>query len=193
MEVKAKPVKDRRLLEMVFRFPDLRPHYRSRPSHMISHILGYEGAGSLLSYLKSTKHWVDSLGVGPTHINAGTELFKISMSLTKEGLGSALQSGIDSHVSTLPGSRRNCVSIHRPAQTTYCLNPLKLTFLEPVSTFEIIWEELKAMDEAHFRFAEKDQPSEFTSSTATSMQRCYPPDWVLSAPHLLREVCSRCL
>ena len=87
MEIRAKPVKDRRLLEMVFRFPDLRPHYRSRPSHMISHILGYEGAGSLLSYLKSTKHWVDSLGVGPTHINAGTELFKISMSLTKEGLG----------------------------------------------------------------------------------------------------------
>jgi len=52
----------------------------------------------------------------------------------------------------------------------------------------MIWEELKAMDEAHFRFAEKDQPSEFTSSTASSMQRCYPPDWVLSARHLLREV-----
>jgi insulysin len=51
----------------------------------------------------------------------------------------------------------------------------------------VIWEELKAMDEAHFRFAEKDQPSEFTSSTASSMQRCYPPDWVLSAPHLIRE------
>jgi len=54
----------------------------------------------------------------------------------------------------------------------------------------MIWEELKAMDEAHFRFAEKDQPSEFTSSTATSMQRCYPPDWVLSAPHLVREAYS---
>ena len=44
------------------------------------------------------------------------------------------------------------------------------------------------MDEARFRFSEKDQPSEFTSSTASSMQHCYPPDWVLSAPHLLREV-----
>ena len=52
----------------------------------------------------------------------------------------------------------------------------------------MIWEELKTMDEAHFRFAEKDQPSEFTSSTASSMQHCYPPDWVLSAPRLLREV-----
>jgi len=66
----------------------------------------------------------------------------------------------------------------------------KLKLLEPASKFKVIWEELKAMDEAHFRFAEKDQPSEFTSSTATSMQRCYPPDWVLSAPHLVREVFS---
>jgi len=72
---------------MVFPFPDLRPHFRSRPGHIIAHIIGYEGAGSLLSYLKSTKHWVDTLSVGPTHINAGTELFKVSMSLTKEGLG----------------------------------------------------------------------------------------------------------
>jgi secreted Zn-dependent insulinase-like peptidase len=60
--------------------------------------------------------------------------------------------------------------------------------LEPAEKFRMIWEELKAMDEAHFRFAEKDQPSSFTSSTAASMQHCYPPDWVLSAPHLLREV-----
>jgi insulysin len=86
MEVRAKPVKDRRLLELTFTFPDLRPHFRSRPSHIISHIIGYEGAGSLLSYLKSAKHWVDSLSVGPTHINAGTELFRLSMYLTKDGL-----------------------------------------------------------------------------------------------------------
>lgn len=86
MQVRAKPVKDRRLLELTFTFPDLRPHFRSRPSHIISHIIGYEGAGSLLSYLKSTKHWVDSLSVGPTHINAGTELFRLSMYLTKDGL-----------------------------------------------------------------------------------------------------------
>jgi len=72
---------------MVFPFPDLRPHFRSRPGHVIAHIIGYEGAGSLLSYLKSTKHWVDTLSVGPTRINAGTELFKVSMALTKEGLG----------------------------------------------------------------------------------------------------------
>jgi insulysin len=87
MEIRAKPVKDRRVLELVFPFIDPRPHYRSRPSHVIAHIIGYEGAGSLLSYLKAVKHWVDELTSGTTHINAGTELFKITMTLTKEGLG----------------------------------------------------------------------------------------------------------
>lgn len=87
VEVRVKPVKDSRHLELIFPFFDLRPHYKSRPSHVISHIIGYEGAGSLLSYLKATRHWVDALSCGTSHINAGTELFKITMSLTKEGLG----------------------------------------------------------------------------------------------------------
>jgi insulysin len=54
---------------------------------MISHIIGYEGPGSLLSYLKATKHWVDSLYAGPRNINEGTEIFEITMTLTKAGLG----------------------------------------------------------------------------------------------------------
>lgn len=74
-------------MQLIFTFPDERPYTLSKPSHIISHIIGYEGAGSLLAYLKTTKNWVDSLSTGPSHVNAGTELFRISMSLTKEGLG----------------------------------------------------------------------------------------------------------
>ena len=59
---------------------------------------------------------------------------------------------------------------------------------ETIERYRIIWEELKAIDEASFRFSEKEQPSEFTSGTASSMQHNYPPDWVLSASRLLREV-----
>lgn len=89
-----KPVKDKRFLELVFPFIDLRPHFKTRPSHVLAHIIGYEGAGSLLSYLKATKHWVDALSCGTAHINAGTELFRVNMSLTKEGLGILYQSSI---------------------------------------------------------------------------------------------------
>jgi insulysin len=52
----------------------------------------------------------------------------------------------------------------------------------------MIWEELKSINEANFRFAEKSQPAEFTSSVAASMQEDYPPDWILSGPSLFREV-----
>jgi len=60
--------------------------------------------------------------------------------------------------------------------------------LETSDRYRSIWEDLRAMDEAHFRFQEKSQPAEFASSTASSMQRNYPPDWVLSGSDLLREV-----
>ena len=76
-----------RYIELVFNFPDNRAHVQCKPGDLISHIIGYEGPGSLLSYLKATKHWVDSLIAYSETVNAGTELFKISMALTKEGLG----------------------------------------------------------------------------------------------------------
>ena len=87
MEVKAKPIKDLRYLDLVFNFPDQRPHVYSRPGRLLSHIIGHQGSGSLFSYLKATKHWVDSLDAYNNTINAGTEVFAITMALTKEGLG----------------------------------------------------------------------------------------------------------
>jgi insulysin len=74
-------------MQLIFTFPDQRPHVLCKPAHIIAHIIGYEGPGSLLAYLKTTKNWVDSLLAGPSHVNGGTELFIISMSLTKEGFG----------------------------------------------------------------------------------------------------------
>jgi insulysin len=85
--VRVKPVKEKRALELQFPFPDQRPHIRTKPGHVIAHIIGYEGAGSLLSYLKSKKHWVEYLSSYPSRINGSQELFRITMYLTKEGLG----------------------------------------------------------------------------------------------------------
>jgi len=87
MEVKAKSIKDLRSLTLLFNFPDQRPHTRSKPGHLLSNIIGYEGPGSLFSYLKVTKNWVDTICVDVDQINAGTHVFVISMALTKEGLG----------------------------------------------------------------------------------------------------------
>lgn len=60
--------------------------------------------------------------------------------------------------------------------------------LEPEEKYRIIWEELNSMNAAHFRFGEKSQPADFTSSVSASMHEDYPPDWILSGPILTREV-----
>jgi insulysin len=83
-------VKDIRYVALVFNFPDQRPHVKCKPGFIISHIIGYEGPGSLLSYLKTTKHWVDSLYAGLNHICEGTETFDITMTMTKAGLGTLI-------------------------------------------------------------------------------------------------------
>jgi hypothetical protein len=65
---------------------------------------------------------------------------------------------------------------------------ISVDLLEAPEKYRTIWEELKTIHEARFRWGEKEYPSDFTSSTASSMQQDYPSDWVLSGPRLPREV-----
>lgn len=51
--VRIEPVADVRQLMLEFPMPPLTPHWRSKPAHMLAHILGHEGEGSLLSQLKA--------------------------------------------------------------------------------------------------------------------------------------------
>jgi insulysin len=51
--IKLVPVKDKRTLEITWILDNQRPYYRSPPSKYVSHLLGHEGKGSLLSFLIS--------------------------------------------------------------------------------------------------------------------------------------------
>ncbi|OAD60877.1 Insulin-degrading enzyme [Eufriesea mexicana] len=64
------PIKDIRNLYIIFPIPDLTEHYKSSPAYYISHLLGHEGEGSLLSLLKA-KGWCNSLGSeeGTQHVD----------------------------------------------------------------------------------------------------------------------------
>ena len=79
------PVKDRRGLSLTFPVPPVDQHRRSKPTHFISHLLGHEGKGSLLSLLKE-KGWSDGLssGLGARHPNNAT--MSVSVKLTPAGL-----------------------------------------------------------------------------------------------------------
>lgn len=77
---------DTRSIELTFPFMDEDEHYRTHPSRYAAHLIGHEGPGSLLAYLKK-KGWANSLSAGPTPVASGSAFFQISIKLTEDGLG----------------------------------------------------------------------------------------------------------
>jgi len=56
-----------------------------KPDFYVTHLLGHEGQGSLLSYLKS-KGWANALGVGTNTELTNFETFEVTVELTNKGL-----------------------------------------------------------------------------------------------------------
>lgn len=69
--VQAVPIKDVRYLDLSFAIEDQTANFKSQPGHYLSHLLGHEGKGSLLSQLKA-KGWVDGLSAGAMTGEVGT-------------------------------------------------------------------------------------------------------------------------
>ena len=57
------PVKERRKLVLYFPTASTYPNYRMKPTRFISHCIGHEGQGSILSLLKKLG-WATDLGAG---------------------------------------------------------------------------------------------------------------------------------
>ncbi|MFK8021957.1 MAG: insulinase family protein [Pseudomonadales bacterium] len=83
--VSLQPEKDSRSLGVTFPIPRLKPHYLSKPDQYIGNIIGHEGEGSLLSYLKS-RGWAEGLSAGAGFEHKGGATFNVSISLTQSGL-----------------------------------------------------------------------------------------------------------
>ena len=80
----AKPVMDSRELNILFPFIDEEDLYETQPSRYISHLIGHEGPGSIMAYIKS-KGWANGLSAGAYSICAGSPgLFDCQIRLTEE-------------------------------------------------------------------------------------------------------------
>jgi insulysin len=73
-------------LEISFPLEYQPPFWKYKPINFISHLVGHEGPGSLLSYLKK-KQWVTSLSSGQQNLARGFAMFKITIHMTPEGFG----------------------------------------------------------------------------------------------------------
>ena len=83
--VKVKPIKDSKKLILSFNFPSMSEHYSTKPLSYFAHLLGFEGEGSLMLFLKEKK-WVTSLAAGGGVSGSNFREFTVSVNLTGRGL-----------------------------------------------------------------------------------------------------------
>lgn len=139
VEFKVVPVKDIKHLNISFPIPDVSQHYESKPCHYISHLLGHEGKGSLLSELK-TRGWVNELMAGGLGGGKGFMFFICNMELTTEG---------QEHIYDVV----TCVFQY-------------LEMLRREEPQEWVFKECQALSEVKYRFKDKENPRSYVCSTA---------------------------
>ncbi|KAF2746080.1 LuxS/MPP-like metallohydrolase [Sporormia fimetaria CBS 119925] len=159
-ETFAKPVLDNRSLELSFMYRDEENLYESHPSRYLSHLIGHEGPGSILAYIKE-KGWATGLGAGASPVCPGSSLFAISVKLTEDGL--KYYKEVAKVIFQYIGLMRE-----QPPQ-------------------QWIVDELIRMSEVDFRFKQKTPVSGTTSALASLMQKSYDRKHLLSGPSVIRK------
>ncbi|KAK3340911.1 Metalloenzyme, LuxS/M16 peptidase-like protein [Neurospora tetraspora] len=157
----AKPVMDSRELNITFPFLDEHLLFKELPSRYLSHLIGHEGPGSIMAYIKS-KGWANGLSAGAWTVCPGSPgMFDIQIKLTQEGL-------------------KNYEEVVKVVFQYIAL-------LKQTGPQEWIHEEQKIMGDIDFKFKQKTQASSFASKTAGVMQRPLPREWLLSGTNKLRK------
>ncbi|KAI4209130.1 MAG: hypothetical protein LQ351_007911 [Letrouitia transgressa] len=165
-QVFAKPVMDTRLLDIYFPFIDEENLYETRPSRYISHLIGHEGPGSILAYIKA-KGWANGLSAGAMPVCPGGAFFTVSVRLTEDGLK----------------DYKEIVKVIFQYISLIKENPPQ----------KWIFDEIKGMAEVDFKFQQKSRASSFTSQLSSIMQQPLPREWLLSGTQLLRRFDSEAI
>ncbi|KAH8419636.1 hypothetical protein KR222_011395, partial [Zaprionus bogoriensis] len=158
-KVKIVPIKDSRSLTISFTTDDLTELYKSGPDNYLTHLIGHEGKGSILSELRRLG-WCNDLMAGHQNTQNGFGFFDIVVNLTQEGL---------EHVDDIV----NIIFQY-------------LEMLRQEGPKQWIFDECVKLNEMRFRFKEKEQPENLVTHTVSSMQ-IFPLDEVLTAPYLSNE------
>jgi len=153
------PVKDRRALSMTFPVPPVDDHLRSKPTQTISHLLGHEGKGSLLSLLKD-KGWADGLSSGLGIRQPNNATIGVSISLTPAGLE----------------------NLNEVVAYVFRYVDLMRTSGIDKRTFD----EQRRISELHFLYAEKEDPIGLVRSLSGDLH-LLPPEELLRGPYLLDD------
>ena len=153
------PVRETRTLSLSFAVPAQEKHYRAKPLALISHLVGHEGRGSLLSALKE-RGWVEGLSAGPGVSHPDFATFGITVRATEAGIANA----------------------DRVVELVFAyLDLIRAEGLDPRYR-----DELARMGEIDFRFMEKASALDHAVTLATSLH-IYPASEVLAAPYRFED------
>ncbi|MFT2111886.1 insulinase family protein [Marinomonas sp. 2405UD68-3] len=147
------PIGDIHKLQFLFPIPSQLSKYHSKPSQYLTYILGHEGAGSLLSYLKH-KGLANALGASSGSPFAKQQFLTVSMRLTDKGI---IQ--IDDVLSAF----------------SHTLNTLKNTPIQP-----LYLDESKTLSHLAFNYYDYIHPIRLASILSSRLLR-YPVEDVISS------------
>ncbi|KAM8789413.1 nardilysin isoform 2-T2 [Rhynchonycteris naso] len=157
------PIRKIHALTITWALPPQQQHYRVKPLHYISWLVGHEGKGSILSYLRK-KCWALALfgGNGETGFeqNSTYSVFSISITLTDEGY---------EHFSEV-------------AHTVFQY----LKMLQKLGPEKRIFEEIQKIEDNEFHYQEQTDPVEYVENMCENMQ-LYPLQDFLTGDQLLFE------
>uniref|UniRef100_A0A6I8P7N4 Nardilysin convertase n=1 Tax=Ornithorhynchus anatinus TaxID=9258 RepID=A0A6I8P7N4_ORNAN len=157
------PIRKVHALTVTWALPPQQQHYRVKPLHYISWLVGHEGRGSILSFLRK-KCWALALfgGNGETGFeqNSTYSVFSISVTLTDEGYEHFYE------------------VVHTVFQY--------LKMLQGFGPEKRIFEEIQKIEDNEFHYQEQTDPVEYVENMCENMQ-LYPPQDFLTGDQLLFE------
>ncbi|XP_066537001.1 nardilysin isoform X2 [Hoplias malabaricus] len=157
------PVQKVHALTLTWALPPQEKHYRVKPLHYISWLIGHEGAGSILSLLRK-KCWAVALFGGNSETgfdqNSTYSIFSISITLTDDGFQNFLQVA------------------HLVFQY--------LKMLQMLGPQQRIYEEIQKIEANEFLYQEQTDPIEFVEDVCENMQ-LFPKEDFLTGDQLMFE------
>ncbi|CAF4107813.1 unnamed protein product, partial [Adineta steineri] len=153
------PIKEYHHLRIHWVIPDHKDLYYCNPESHLSHLIGHEGDGSLLSYLKKLGFATEVVS-GEKNVAPGFNFFYVHLELTIEGL-------------------------YRWEDIIYIVYQY-MAMLRKEGPKEWIFDERKNLKAMRFQFREKEPADDFVSNLADRM-RDYPLTECLSGPYEIRE------
>ncbi len=159
LRINTQPNKDLKQIKYLFPIPSSRPFYDSKPVHYVSNLLGHEGKGSLLSYLKE-QGWAEGLSAGIGFEDNEQASLQISINLTDQGLHNT------------------------DAITQALFQTIALIKQQGIESWR--YQEQAQLAQLDFQFQEQSSSMHLVTRLASRLKQL-PPQQVLSAPYQMTD------